>query len=295
MHILNCLRLSWISLPAVLLVGACAGNKNNTSNGEFSSWGAVRPNVLVHFSNGNSTVVSTTGTISQTDSSVNANLLLDSGYNISSVTLNQNATNFITFSAAAGDTIVKDLTGANTLFTNQKSTAIGILANPYYYGFEYQTYGAWGAYGNAVSRGNAISVGAITPASGIPTTGNAVFNGGSNGYFIDGAGFVYLTNATMSANANFSTRTVTMQTSSTTLTGKIGGVVASANWLNLAGSMSYSSGANKLTGSVTSASGMSGSIIGNFYGPAANEIGGTFGLTQSTTSSSFVGGFGGKR
>jgi hypothetical protein len=40
---------------------------------------------------------------------------------------------------------------------------------------------------------------------------------------------------------------------------------------------------------------MSGSIIANFYGPAANEIGGTYGLTQTTSGNSFVGGFGGKR
>jgi hypothetical protein len=40
---------------------------------------------------------------------------------------------------------------------------------------------------------------------------------------------------------------------------------------------------------------MSGSIIGNFYGPSANEIGGTYGLTKSTTGGSLVGGFGGKR
>lgn len=279
---------------ALIFIGGCAGKKSSSSNGEFSSWGAVKPNVLTHFSSGNSTVISTTGTISQTDSNVNANILLDSGYNISSVTLNQTATNLVTFSVAAGDTIVKDSTGANTLFTDQKTTKIGILANPYYYGYEYQTYGAWGAWGTAASPGNAVSVGATTPASAIPSSGTAVFTGGSNGYLIDG-GFVYVTNASMTASANFSTRTVAFSTSGSTLTGKVGGTVSAADWLNLTGSMTYSAGANKLTGAVTSASGMSGSIIGNFYGPSANEIGGTYGLTKATTGGSLVGGFGGKR
>jgi hypothetical protein len=287
------ISLLLLAIFALIFISGCAGKKSS-SNGEFTSWSAVSPNVLAQFSNGNSTVISTTGTISQTNSNVNASILLDSGYNISSVTLNQTATNFVTFSAAAGDTIVKDSAGANTLFTNQKATTIGILANPYYYGYEYQTYGAWGAFGTAVSPGNAVSVGAITAASAIPSSGSAVFTGASNGYLIDG-GFAYLTNASMTANANFSTRTISFSTSSSTLTGKIGGTVSAAEWLNLTGSMTYSAGANKLTGSVTSASGMSGSIIGNFYGPSANEIGGTYGLTKTTTGGSLVGGFGGKR
>jgi hypothetical protein len=131
---------------ALILISGCAGKKSS-SNGEFTSWSAVSPNVLAQFSNGNSTVISTTGTISQTNSNVNATILLDSGYNISSVTLNQTATNAVTFSVAAGDTIVKDATGANSILTNQKSTSIGILANQSYYGYQYPTYGAWGAWG----------------------------------------------------------------------------------------------------------------------------------------------------
>jgi hypothetical protein len=59
--------------------------------------------------------------------------------------------------------------------------------------------------------------------------------------------------------------------------------------------MTYSAGANRLTGSVSSSSGMTGNLIANFYGPAANEIGGTYGLTQPTTGNTLVGGFGGKR
>lgn len=278
-----------------LLVSGCAGNKSNSSNnGEFSSWSAVSPNVIAHFSNGNSTVVSSTGTISQTNSNVNANILFDSGYNISSVTLNQSATNAVTFAASAGDTIVKDSSGANFTFTNQRSTSIGILGNPYYWGYQYQTYGAWGAWGNVGVGGNAISIGALTPSSGIPTTGSATFSGGANGYLILGQNS-YITSANMTSVVNFAAQSVAFSTSGTTAVGRVGGSVVDASGSNLSGSMSYSAGRNLLTGSVTSASGMSGSLIANFYGPSANEIGGTFGLTQATTGASFVGGFGGKR
>lgn len=279
---------------ALIFIGGCAGKKSSSSNGEFSSWGAVSPNVLVHFSNGNSSVVSSTGTVSQTNSNVNANILFDSGNNISSITLNQSATNFVTYAVSAGDTIVKDTSGANFTFTNQKSTSIGILGNPYYWGYEYQTYGAWGTWGNAGTGGNAVSIGALTPSSGIPSSGSAVFSGGSNGYLISG-GYSYITSANMTANVNFATQSVSFATTGTTAIGRVGGSVTDASGSNLAGTMSYTSGKNLITGTVTSTSGMSGSIIANFYGPNANEIGGTYGLTNATTGNSLVGGFGGKR
>jgi len=281
-------------LFSIFLIG-CAGNKSTTSsNGEFSNWASVSPNVIAHFSNGNSSVVSSTGTVSQTNSSVNANILFDSGYNISSITLNQSATNLVTYSAAAGDTIVKDSSGANFTFTNQKLSSIGILGNPYYWGYQYQTYGAWGAWGNVGTGGNAVSIGALTPSSGIPSSGSAVFSGGSNGYLISG-GYSYITSANMTANVNFATQSVSFATTGTTAVGKIGGTVTDASGSNLAGTMTYASGKNLMTGSVTSTSGMSGSIIANFYGPNANEIGGTYGLTNATAGNSLVGGFGGKR
>jgi hypothetical protein len=281
-------------LITVFLVG-CAGSKSSSgSNGEFTNWAAVSPNVIAHFSSGNSSVVSSTGTVSQTNSSVNANILFDSGYNISSITLNQSATNFVTYAVSAGDTIVKDSSGANFTFTNQKTTSIGILGNPYYWGYQYQTYGAWGAWGNVGAGGNAVSIGALTPSSGIPSSGNAVFSGGSNGYLING-GYSYITSANMTANVNFATQSISFATTGTTAVGKIGGSVTDASGLNLTGTMSYTSGKNLITGAVTSTSGMSGSIIANFYGPNANEIGGTYGLTKATTGTSLVGGFGGKR
>ena len=156
---------------ALIFISGCAGKKTSSSN-EFTSWSAVKPNVLVHFSSGNSTAILTSGTVSQTTSDVNTNLLYDSGNNISSVTLNQTASNSVTFSVAAGDVIVKDATGANTILTNSKKTTIGILANPTAYGFEYQTYGAWGAYAAAGVGGYAISNGSLTSAGSIPMMRN---------------------------------------------------------------------------------------------------------------------------
>jgi hypothetical protein len=282
-------------LFSIFLIG-CAGKKSSTSsNGEFTSWGAVSPNVTTHFSSGNSTAISSGGTVSQTSSNVNANILYDSGGNISAVTLNQTPLNFVSYSVSAGDSILNDASGANTIFTSKNQTTIGILANPIPYGFQYQTYGAWGAFGNAGSAGYAVSIGSLSPVGGIPSVGNAVFNGGANGYLIDGSKYSYVINALMTANVDFSARQITFSTTQTSIVGKSGGITSSLPGLNLSGNMSYSSGSNRITGTVSSASGMSGNIIANFYGPSANEIGGTFGLTQPTSGNSLVGGFGGKR
>jgi hypothetical protein len=99
----------------------------------------------------------------------------------------------------------------------------------------------------------------------------------------------------MTANVNFATQSISFATTGTTAVGKIGGSVTDASGSNLTGTMSYTSGKNLITGAVTSTSGMSGSIIANFYGPNADEIGGTYGLTNTKTGTSLVGGFGGKR
>ena len=49
-----------------------------------------------------------------------------------------------------------------------------------------------------------------------------------------------------------------------------------------------------MSGTVTTVNGMSGNANGKFYGPTANEVGGTYAVSGSGLGS-FVGGFGGKR
>ena len=44
------------AILALIFISGCA-SKKSSSNGEFSSWSAVSPNVLAHFSSGNSTAL----------------------------------------------------------------------------------------------------------------------------------------------------------------------------------------------------------------------------------------------
>lgn len=279
---------------AALLMG-CAGKKSSSSSSEqfFSSWSATVPTKITNFTTGNATRVLANGTIQQTYSDVTAVTSFDVSRNLTAVTLRQSGLNAISFSISNGDTIVKDTTGNNFVLTNTRSTSIGIISNPFSYGFEYQTYGSWGNWGNVGAGSNAVSIGSFTPVNNVPVIGNATFQGGANGYYVAN-GLSYIASASMTANADFASRTITFTTADTKLVGNVSGTILNASSLNLSGSIAYGPNSNLLTGSVTSASGLSGSIVGNFYGPNANEIGGTFGLNKSS-GETFVGGFGGKR
>jgi hypothetical protein len=63
----------------------------------------------------------------------------------------------------------------------------------------------------------------------------------------------------------------------------------------MSGTLTYSSGANQFSGAISTAgSAMTGTAVGTFYGPSANEIGGTFGVTGSS-GQGMIGAFGGKQ
>jgi len=102
----------------------------------------------------------------------------------------------------------------------------------------------------------------------------------------------------MTATANFGTRSIAFATSNTATSTDLISSTANSN-LNMSGTLTYSAGVNQFTGSVTTVGGgpsnaaMSGTATGKFYGPTAQEIGGTFGLTNGSTG--YLGAFGGKR
>jgi hypothetical protein len=283
----------WVIISSIILAGCAGKNSSSSSEQTFSSWSATVPLKITNFTAGNATRVLANGTTQQTYSDVTAVTSFDVSRNLTAVTLRQSGLNTISFSISNGDTIVKDSTNNNFVLTNNRSTTIGIIANPFNYGYEYQTYGSWGNWGSVGAGSNAVSIGSFTPANNVPVIGNATFQGGANGYYVLN-GLSYIASASMTANADFASRTITFTTADTKLVGTVSGATLSASSLNLSGSIAYGPNSNLLTGSVTSASGLSGSIVGNFYGPNANEIGGTFGLNKSS-GETFVGGFGGKR
>ena len=283
------------------IISACAGSSSSTTSSSttvtpsatsFTSWSTYTPGTAVGFTEGSTSAINASGNITQSDSAGNATLTLNGSGTATAISATNGVTT-INMSTSNGDTLASGFGGAATLALNQSQTTMAVFANPTTSGYEYQTFGAWGAYGNGGAAG-AISVGNVTPLTGLPTSGTGAFVGGASGYYIDPSNNAFLVNATLNVNVDFAGRTASFATSNSAMTGGPAGSAIGNSNLNLAGNLSYGAGSTNLSGTVTSTSGMTGPANAKFYGPVANEIGGTYAVSGSGLGS-MVGGFGGKR
>jgi len=171
-----------------------------------------------------------------------------------------------------------------------------LAGNPTTQGWSYQNFGVWetGAGTGSGTYGEA-SFGAATPAGSVPTAGTATYNGTSIGFYVDAAGTQYYTTSNLTSNANFAARTLSFATSGTQQSTSLGlGSFSTNTILDFTGALAYSAGSNQFTGAVNNTgSTLIGTTTGRFYGPAAQEIGGTFSLGGS--AGNYGGGFGAKK
>lgn len=176
------------------------------------------------------------------------------------------------------------------------SGSAALVANPYALGWNYQSFGAWNQQNAAGSGSISVSsFGQATPATAVPTSGQATFTGKSAGLYVSPSGQGSIAAADLTVNANFSTRSLGLSTSATTIARDLKAPV-SAPHLNLSGTLTYSAGTNAFAGTITNAGGtMSGSSKGQFYGPTAQELGGAFSLKSSSTVETYTGAYGAKR
>ena len=175
--------------------------------------------------------------------------------------------------------------------------AIAAVMNPVDLGWNYQSFGVWMKDVSPTSfQAGALSAGAATPGSAVPTLSSATFTGHAGGFYLDGAGGRFATDAQMSAVTNFQNRAIQFSTTGTVLTDMSTFAPASASpGLNLSGNLNYAAGTSQFSGAVNTQDGaLTGNASGQFYGPKAEEIGGVYGL-GSATGARMVGGFGGKR
>jgi len=289
-------------LPILLV--ACGGGDSSSSTtsstpstptvASFTSWAATTPNVPVAMTGGFSSSVDLVGNITQTVSSGLGTFTRDASNNFTLISATASTDNSAVFSAALGDTLQWTFDGAVTTTLNKAQTTIGTFLNPTYYGFNYQTYGAWGPYGNATGSSFALSDGSASPVSVIPIVGGIAYVGGSTGYFVDTTKASYVTNASMIAILSYDLQTMTFTTSNTGILGAPSGNALSFANLDMTGVITYVAGTNYFTGTVTTTNGMTGKINGEFYGPGINEFGGTFSLYGAGIGT-MVGGFGSKR
>ena len=199
-------RIILLMISFILL--ACDGSGGSSSSSTstpstssvaaFTSWSATTANVPVAMTGGFSSAVDLVGNISQSDSSGSGTFTRDASNNFTLINATASSGNSALFSAALDDTLQISFDGATTTSLNKSQTTISIFANPSYYAFNYQAYGAWGSYGNATGTSFALSDGSASPASAIPSVGGISFTGGSAGYYVDVNKVAYVTNANMS-------------------------------------------------------------------------------------------------
>jgi hypothetical protein len=176
----------------------------------------------------------------------------------------------------------------NNVFTNDESN--------YFYGLDYAVMGFWKQAPSAnspnVFSDSEFVFGYETPQAAMPTSGTAVFSTG-------------LAQADVYKTVGTEIQTTTVDTSSVSITANFGsGAVTGSftnmqtsnnqTWNNMALTANIATGTNKFSGSTaaTSAPGLpmslsgsaTGSINGAFYGPAAQNLGAVWSLSDGTGS-----------
>ena len=147
--------------------------------------------------------------------------------------------------------------------------------------WNYQTFGAWETgRGTGSGTAGAISVGSATNGSNIPTSSSATYTGYYGGVFVDSVGADFISKGSVTATADFTNRSIAFQTSNDVYVSPLASTPTfiSDSSQAMSGTLTYSSGTNDFSGTLTDGNNWSGAANGKFYGPAAEEMGGVFSL-----------------
>ena len=297
-------RLALVVCLAAGIAGCGGGGGGGSSpppivDAPFTSWQAVQPNTRYTIPgisqtasgmmDGSGTV--TSATLAPVDTAGSTVKVTYDSNKIPSTIAISTPQSSVTFNNSSGNS----LSCSGGVCSGDTPTASGLAIDAVAVGWNYQTFGSWGDSPTSTTWvAGAISVGNPTPASAVPTTGNAIFTGLAAGFYVDPAGALFGTSASMNANADFSARSIGFTTSGTQVS-DTNGNTSNNSGLDLSGTLTYAAGTNQFSGAVTTSdTKLSGSATGRFYGPSAQEIGGTYGLTGSGVSG-MLGAFGGKR
>ncbi len=166
---------------------------------------------------------------------------------------------------------------------------------------EYMAKVNWSVFGTGyVSYGYGIT-GYETANNAIPLSGRTTFKGQGSGQYYD-AGDDDTTYFDVNADVDFGARLVSV-TSTNTCTSSSDCANNLLPHLNFTGTLSYTAGINALTGTdwvtagdtTNNIASLTGTADARFYGGAAQELGGTFSLTNANTGAGYVGYFGAER
>jgi hypothetical protein len=182
-------------------------------------------------------------------------------------------------------------------FVEGASGAMVLAASPNWLGWNYQSFGIWDVEINGNRYIDALTFGAPSLATAVPTAGNATFNGVLGGLYISPAGQGSLASANLRVDVDFGARTLDFASTATTLTRNLStSTLTAAPNLDLSGTLRYDAGSASFSGTLVNAGGtLSGSSAGKFYGPTAQELGGAFQAHAASGVETFTGAYGAKR
>lgn len=222
---------------------------------------------------------------------------LDSLGNLAGVVVD-GTTIFAAFDDTIGGTDV-DVDGRYWTFDRQDLGAEQVVqvGNPAAQQLSYHTYGAWVELFDASEPEGTIGAAAfgdpVTASLDVPSSGSATYEGRTAGFYINEASdLVLATRSTMTANANFTFDTIGFRTEDTVVSDDVNGSFSTLRTsLNTEGTLLIAG--NTFSGDVESAGGLTGDASGRFFGPEAEEMGGT--LYVSDGDEAYMAGFGGRR
>lgn len=288
--------------------GSVASTPKPATTGQLTSFAEVQanvPTVASGITREGAVNVENTGAILQsgvatpTEGSGSVTFTLNAARQITALQINgaQSSASFNSSNATAYALTLNGLPVA-TAITNASGSEQAIYGDPYVLGFNYQNFGVWGTglVRGSTGRFGAMSVGVKTSPAAVPTTGSVTYRGVAGGIYTNGSQDRYAADATFVVN--FASRSIDFSTKNQTLTSILTDVTVPTTMLSIRGTMTYGAGSSVFSGALT-ANGqtsllpLSGTGSGTFYGPTANEIGGTFFLRGPTTT--LIGGFGGKQ
>ncbi len=213
-----------------------------------------------------------------TDTSASGVFVFDANSTLTGLYLNSGGTTTgfttgqIAALAADADFVVAENFSSRAIVSNPKSLA-----------WDYQSFGVWET-GLDSDRGSygAVSLGAPTAGTAIPGSGTATFTGKVVGSYVSTGGIGHTVLADLDVLADWSDQSLALTTSNTR-TSIDGTAFSLASGLDMSSqTLTYSAGTNAFTGTLTTSNGqLSGDTNGKFYGPGAEELGGTFFLRGS--------------
>ncbi|WP_298849644.1 transferrin-binding protein-like solute binding protein [uncultured Ruegeria sp.] len=217
-------------------------------------------------------------------SNSNVTLTTSSG-NIIAVTGSATGSN-VTLDSRTGDIVQQG--AVTTVFNSPDRDNGALLLDPSRTRFEYQTFGTW-IQGRQQTTGTAAagSYGSVTPTASMPSGRSASYQGISTGVARLNDGLQYQTSSNINVSTDFSTATIS--SSNTTANSLVVGVPdRAAPELDFGGTGNISNSGFNAT---IAGPGTSGEAYGVFYGPNAEEVGGTFQATGAG-GVSHIGAFG---